>query len=450
MAKAKAKPKAKQPQVLRLVDQAGFWEITRTGNSITTSAGQHHSQTKQKTFKLSTPEKAQAKWDELVAKQRATGMALHGETPAPTVPIVRDEALEAAIRENRADPAPYLVYADWLQGQGSPLGELLVLAQRKKSKAADAIAKQIGRPQAGVVEVEWRFGVWRSLYINNVIDWDGTSLDPMLLARGLFGSPLCMALEELRIGMVRWDYNDQPDLIAEAGKHGWAKDLARLTVGDIADDIDMDHHSIGDVGKAITKAFPNLQSLKLHSGSQSWRGSKETFGVAGFDLPKLKELVVETCAMSSKRMKALTAAKLPQLEKLELWFGERERDANAKAGDVAPVWDGKTFPKLKHLGLRNSELVTDFVRVVPASKLAKQLEVLDFSMGTMNDADADELAAEAKQFPKLKQLIVDDSFLTDAAVKRLKAAFKGVQVSAKEMKERYDDEEDARYVSVSE
>lgn len=446
----KPKLKGNEPPLLRLVDGANFWEIERKGKQVTTRTGQIHSTAKQKTLTLGTPDKAQTKYDELVAKQRAAGWRILGELDAPKLPIARDEELEAACREDREDPAPYLVYADWLQSQGSPLGEMIVLAHRKKQKAADAIAKKIGELQKDIFEVESKWGFWRSIYLNNTVDWSDATWKPAAVMASVFASPLCAMLEELRIGMVRWDWNDQPDIIVEAGKHGWAQDLARLTVGDIDDDIDMDHHTIGDVAKLISKSFPNLRYLKLHSGSQTWRGSKETFGVAGFDLPKLEELVIETCAMTSKRMKAITAAKWPALTRLELWFGERERDATAKIADVAPVWDGKTFPKLRHLALRNNELVTDIVRLLPASKLAAQLETIDLSMGTMDDNDADELAAEARKFTKLKKLILDDSFVTPAAAKRVKAAFKSVDVSAKEPKERYDWDPQHRYVTVGE
>ena len=49
----------------------------------------------------------------------------------------RNSELEAAIRVDRDDPGPYQVYADWLQLQGSPLGELLILAQSEGGVAIE-------------------------------------------------------------------------------------------------------------------------------------------------------------------------------------------------------------------------------------------------------------------------------------------------------------------------
>ncbi|MEJ7596713.1 MAG: TIGR02996 domain-containing protein [Kofleriaceae bacterium] len=452
-----AKAKAKTPQCVKLYkskDKAHeSFQIVLDGKSITTTIAQPFTSGKPKKQTLATPDKAKARFDQLVADKRAEGYRVLGEIDPPQVAVARNEELEAAIREDRDDPAPYLVYADWLQGQGSPIGEMLVYAQRKKPKQALAIAHKLGLPLKELATFGWKHGLWQWLRLENEIDWNDARWDPVPFARSLFSSPLCVALEELRIGILRWDFNDQPAVLAEAGKYGWAKDLQRLHLGDVQS-VDMDHHTIGDVGKVITKHFPNLISLKLHSGSQSWRGSGETFGVAGLELPRLEELVVETCAMNGKRMKALAMAKLPALEKLELWFGARDREGTARIADVVPVLDGKQFPKLRHLGLRNTELVTDIIRLLPDRKVAKQIVSLDLSMSIMTDEDAAELAAEAGKFSALETLDVSENYITAAGARVLKAAFKGVKIdhsSGKEIDE--DDDDDGgtnRYVSVHE
>jgi uncharacterized protein (TIGR02996 family) len=427
------------------------WRIDLEGKKVTSiSGGDYEKQTK-KTKTYGSPAKAKQAHDELVAEQREDGWRALGELAPPSIPIVRDPGLEAELRKDHADPAPYLVYADWLQGQGSPLGEMLVLAQRKKAKQAAAIATKIGLPSADMAKVGWRFGLWQWLHLDNQVDNMAADFDAVAFAKGLFSSPLCAALEELRIGMLRWEGCDDPDVIVEAGKHAWAKDLVRLRVGDVDKDIDMAHHGIGQVGKAITKAFPNLTSLWLRSG-ESYEGP-ETLGFAGLDLPRLTELTIETCAMSRKRMKSLIAAKLPALEKLVLWFGERERElATATVADIAPLWSGPQFPRVRHLGLCNTELVTDIVRILPTSKLAPQLESLDLSRGTLGDDDAAELAESAASYKKLTTLNVSRSWLSTASIRALKSAFKGKKIIADDQQEPLDPEEYGRerYVSVSE
>ncbi len=443
----------------KATDPSQSWQITLAGKTIITQSGLLDGKQREKKQSFKTPKLAKEAHDKLVADKRGGGYRGRYELPAPKVTSVRDEKLEAVIREDRTDRGAYSVYADWLQAQGSELGQVIALALANKPKPALALAKKFGLPPATLATFGWRFGLWQWLRLENSVDWMDASFEPLVLARSLFASPLCSALEELRLGILRWDENatDVPAVIAEAGRHAWAHDLAKLHLGDVSGDIDMAHHVVGDVGKAISKHFPNLTSLKIHSGSQSWRGSKETFGIGGLVLPKLTKLTIETCAMSRKRLKSLREAKLPALEHLEVWFGAREQDCDAKVADVLPLFDGTLFPRVRHLGLRNTELVADLVRLLPMSKLAGQLEVLDLSMGTLNDEEASELAEAAGSFKALTTLNVDDSFLTSAGLKTLKAAFKGKQVVSTEQREPddYDDEDEDegagnRYVSVTE
>ena len=115
------------------------------------------------------------------------------------------------------------------------------------------------------------------------------------------------------------------------------------------------------------------------------------------------------------------------------------------------LWNGPLFPKVRHLGLCNCELVADIIRILPTSKLAPQLETLDLSRGTIGDEDAAELAESAGSYKKLKSLDVSLNWMSAASVRVLKAAFKGTQVSAADQQEPYDEDEGrTRYVSVGE
>lgn len=454
-AKAKAKPAPRRRVKLyakqRGAGDAEVFVLEQDGARIVTQLSGVFSSGKAQTKTLATVEKATARYDELLAEKRAAGYRALGEIDGPRVPVPRNEALEAALREDPADAAPYLVYADWLQTQGSPAGEMLVLAQGDKAqqKRALAMAKQLGLPRKELATFGWRHGVWQWLRLHNDVDWMDGQWDPMPMVRTLFASPLCAALEELRVGILRWEYSDQPDVIRAAGKHAWARDLRRLHLGDVGPDIDMDHHAIGNVGPLIGKTFPRLTSLVLHSGGESM-DTGESLNIGGLDLPDLTSLTIETCAMSAKRLRSLTAAAQPKLEHLELWFGARDRGATAKIADVVPVFDLARYPRLRRLALRNSELTTDIVRMLPASKLAAQLETLDLTMGTMTDDDARELAAEAGAFKALRELHVGDAYVHAAGLKTLRAAFPGATVTNKAPKEIEEDDPTWRYVSVHE
>lgn len=427
-----------------------YVDLKLEGKTLTTVLGEHWgtATTKKKSFK--TPATAKAGLEAAIAEQRKLGFRELGEIDPPSIEVPRDPGLEAEIRKHRDDPAAYLVYADWLQGKGSKFGEMIVFANRKKQKEAAAIAAKVCVLPPKMGTVTWRNGLWNTLHLQNDLEWM-QSFDIPRFAKAVFSSPLCAALEELKIGILEWEDSQQNVVLAEAGKHAWAKDLRSLRLGEVGGaDVDMDHHSVGDVGKAITKSFPNLESLYIRSGGDY--GSNSPFGLAGLDLPKLKELTIETCAMSRKRMKALTAAKLPSLERLVVWFGARERGANATLADVMPVWDGKLFPRLRHLGLCNTELVLDFIRLLPQGKIAKQLVSLDLSKGTLGDDGIPELAEVAAKFPALQTLCVDDSWISPAGIKALKKAFPRVKISADGQQELVDPEDygSDRYIHVSE
>jgi uncharacterized protein (TIGR02996 family) len=362
-------------------------------------------------------------------------------------------ALEAAIRTNRDDPAPYLVYADWLQSQGSPLGELIVLEHAllaapdpAKRARADAILQGYELPDAKLATFGGTRGLWRWVRLENQKDWMDSTFDAPALAQRVFTQPMCRLLDELRIGVLRWEvnYEDVPAVLEVAGAQPWAAGVTRLHLGDVYE-IDMAHHVIGDVGARITKHFPNLVWLKLHSGEQSWSTAQETFGIAGLELPKLTELAIETCSLSKDRCAALLAAKLPSLERLELWFGSQDQQADCDVDDLAPLLSGTVFPGVRHLGLRNAEFTDAIARTLPGTPIAQRLRSLDLSMGTFNDDAAVELAAAAAQLPNLETLNVDDNFLTARGLDALRAAFRQVESSGQK-----DIDGDYRYVTVGE
>jgi hypothetical protein len=212
----------------------------------------------------------------------------------------------------------------------------------------------------------------------------------------------------------------------------------------------MAHHCVGDVGAVITLAFPKLRSLRIHSGSQEWRGEGETFALAGLALPKLETLVVETCAMTKQRLDAILRAKLPSLTRLELWFGGTDRDAGATLDDLAPLLDGKVFPKVTHLGLKNLDFTGELAQRLYESRIAPRLAALDLSMGTFDDAYVTDFYAHGRAFKKLEVLDVSDNFLGPRDLRELRAAFGKVKVISTGQPKLDYAEDDHRFVSVHE
>jgi len=438
-----------------------FWEAKVSKTSLETTTGIVNVRNKKTSKHFSSPKDAKAALQKAEAAKRKAGFTepvVIGAQFLPT-PMPTNGALEDAIREAKHEAGPCSVYADWLQSQDSPAGELVALAaaletkqDAKKQKRFDELARQLALPTPDFATWGFRHGFWQWLRLENGKDWMDDKFDPLAFATKLFATPLCAALDELRIGILRWDHNshDVPAVLEAAGDCRWSKALARLHLGDVDGNIDMAHHVIGDVGQTITKAFPALRSLKLHSGSQEWRGVGETFGLAGLALPKLESLTIETCAMTKARLDAVLGAKLPALTQLELWFGGSDRDAGAQAADLAPLLDGKVFSKVTRLGLRNLDFMGDLIEQLVASKIAPRLVHLDLSMGTLDDDWVAHLGANADRFRSLKVLDVDDNFLRPRDLRELRSSFTKAQVLSKKQDKLEDAEDDDRFVSVHE
>lgn len=431
-----------------------FWEIDLGAKSFAVRWGRIGTKGQLKRFSFQAAHLAQRAHDKLVADKKQKGYRDPAKVVAlPTWP--REPALEAAIRADREDTGGYEVYADWLQANGSPLGELIALqcalTKRKdarKLRRAASIVATLGLPDRKLATITWRLGLWDTLRLENAIDWMDNSFDARELARHAFGHPACVALRELRIGVLRWDNNhdDVPHVLAEAGKQPWAADLESLVLGDVKSDIDMEHHVIGVVGKAIAKAFPKLRRLVLRSSEQTWRRTK-TFGFAGLDLPELESLAIETCSLMKVRLRELLAAELPKLTKLIVWVGSKEH-ANVTLRDFAPILAGKAFPRVTRLGICNFEQEDALARMIHTTPAARKLVELDLSKGTLDNAVAAELASHASSFPKLERLNVEENFLTYPGIRSLADAF-GTRVRLLSGAQREDDDGN-RFVAVGE
>lgn len=176
------------------------------------------------------------------------------------------------------------------------------------------------------------------------------------------------------------------------------------------------------------------------------------FGVRGGDNLKLGEinhrqletLVVETGGLDHSVVVEIANAHLPNLQHLEIWLGSSYYGADATVEHLAPILEAGRFPKLKYLGLKNSEIQDHIAQAVAQSSLLNQLETLDLSMGVLSDEGGEALLA-AEGVKNLKKLDLRHSYLTDDVAARFD--FPGVEV---DLSDRQQGDDDDRYVSVSE
>lgn len=340
------------------------------------------------------------------------------------------EHLEQAVLADPHDTVSYLVYADWLQSRGDQWGELIAVqvaletatgeARQRLSRREEELFSSMPGGRSVVASnlalVTWRRGFIDGALFDNQVDWMDESFDFEPIVRAVLQRREARALRALEVGLLRWGYQEQdgPRLLAMVSELGLASRLERLGLGEIDDDIDLDHHPLGDLS-LVGRSFGHLRKLSL-------RGSR--FSLGELPLPRLESLRIETCGLSLAALDAVIGRARPELRELTLWFGSEEYGSEAEASDLAPLLEHpERFPKLKRLGLMNAEFTGAICEPLAESPLLAQLESLDLSMGTLDEGQLGPLLDRAAAFSGLRHLDLSKNFLSKPAIAQLRAIY---------------------------
>jgi hypothetical protein len=164
-----------------------------------------------------------------------------------------------------------------------------------------------------------------------------------------------------------------------------------------------------DVGP-ILRAFPRLEVLRIRGGNGLSFSRSRHEG--------LRELAIETGGLPRSALRELFLCDLPALEHLELLLGESNYGFDGSAEDLQPVLSGRLYPRLKYLGLMNSEIANDIAAVVVNSPIVERIESLDLSLGNLNDEGLRSLHDLADK-KNLVRLDISHHFASDDAVAEL-------------------------------
>ncbi|MFF2731506.1 STM4015 family protein [Streptomyces sp. NPDC058008] len=199
----------------------------------------------------------------------------------------------------------------------------------------------------------------------------------------------------------------------------------------------------------VLEALPLLEELGVRGCGDAVPG-EENLRLRPVRHPSLKVLRFESGGLPGHVVRAVGASELPALEHLEFWFGSEGYGGDATVADLAPVLSGPSFPRLRHLGLQNSELQDELAAAVASAPVVARLESLSLAMGTLGDAGAGALL-DGQPLTHLSVLDLHHHYLSDPVVSRIEelCARAGVQVLL-DAADRWDAEDEARYVAVSE
>ncbi|MFI2317294.1 cytoplasmic protein [Streptomyces sp. CB00072] len=194
----------------------------------------------------------------------------------------------------------------------------------------------------------------------------------------------------------------------------------------------------------LLAAFPALTEFGVRGGSEL------VFPPTKHE--RLRALTVQAGGLPAEVVRGVLDSELPALERLDLWLGVSAYEGNTNLADLAPLLSGTRFPRLNHLGVRNSEIQNEIASAVASAPVVAQLRVLDLSNGTLGDEGAAALL-EGQPLTHLELLDLHHHFLTDAMAERVRSALEphGVRVDLAEKCEPWGDRgAEGRYTAVSE
>jgi uncharacterized protein (TIGR02996 family) len=356
----------------------------------------------------------------------------------------------------------YLVYADWLQSQGDPRGELIALQHASDTgddpevrRRADAVFRRhrdvfLGTELAAAVdhardrhgsyrqglELGWRRGfiarAWLGRMPNAEMREARTVLDALL------AHPSARVLRELVLDVPiwgRWVNFDQ--LYNALVDTPVAPPLRRLQIGDFVErharhapypDRDISAVELADLSQ-LWPRYPRLEAIEL-------QGCHLILGT--IDSPALRSF--ELCSSTADDTH-LAALRAPNLERLVLWLGDGEYGGTVTRDGIADLI-ARAPTSLRELGIMNTPLADEAAELLSRSPLARQLRVLDLSLGTLTNEGARFI--ERRAFPALEELRLHRNYVGGSAIAKLRAWCP--TVGAEDQR----DPDSQRYVSVSE
>jgi len=242
----------------------------------------------------------------------------------------------------------------------------------------------------------------------------------------------------LVIGM--WHYDKTVKYIVDALVASKAKlpNLKALFVGDITSEENEISWIKQDDLSLLWDAFPKLEHLTIRGGDGLQLGQ--------IKLPQLKSLRIESGGLTSEVVRSVGEAVLPELESLVLWLGTSGYGATVTIADLGRFYECSEKPKLKYLGLCDSEMADQVAEFIATAPVLKRLETLDLSLGVLTDEGA--LALLTSPYIRyLKKLDLHYHFCSEEMVKKLQElAQEGIQVDTSDRQH----DRDWRFVAVGE
>lgn len=252
----------------------------------------------------------------------------------------------------------------------------------------------------------------------------------------------CKEITSLIIGDWGAAYEDTmddaiPALIAASQT---LPNLKKLFIGDMSsEECEISWINQTNLGPLLS-AYPQIESFTIQ-------------GSTGLSLEplhhdKLHTLEIICGGLPQSVLKEIYNAHLPELTKLVLYLGVEDYGFDGSIEDIEPFLNNNPFPKLKYLGLTNSELQDEIAIAAANAPVLEQLDTLDLSNGTLSDKGAEALI-NSDAVKNLKHLNLNYHYMSDEMTARWRAT--GLSVDVEDQQEAdADDEYEWRYPAITE
>ncbi|OQP53324.1 molybdenum metabolism regulator [Niastella koreensis] len=268
-------------------------------------------------------------------------------------------------------------------------------------------------------------------------DDEGVTISDLLEA--LVRDPQAANIKELIIGQFDSDVSESSFEVVDklvSLKHD-LKSLKALFIGEMTyEECEISWIRQTDI-TPVLKAYPELEHLQLRGG--------EGLSFSDLQHDNLTTLIIETGGLPPNVVQEVNAARLPKLQKLELWLGSNNYGFASKIEDFTPILSGKQFPQLTHLGLMDSELQDELALAAAQAPVVNQLKVLDLSKGVLTDKGGEALC-DSTAIRNLQHLNLRHHFMSEDMMSRLKALNMSINLDDK----REEDDDEYRFVEVAE
>lgn len=358
-----------------------FFEVTWEGLFVELAEGPIGTDGKVLTREFRTTEEVVDFIRAQIEEHLAEGFEEHvgDDPPSLNARDVTNPEMEAAIDANPDAVAPYLVYADWLEGQGDPRGELIALQHRiitgddhpellRQEEHLLHVHREYLVGDLGLfpdsIDLNWYLGFISQALINLSSSRRDEGLRSAPFVEDLLKRQSARFLQELRVGYAAPDPDTRTasfdPVIEIMARYGPLPHLHTLVLGNAVEDTRYERYSVSKLD-ALWGSAPALKRLELQFEDVRL-DSDSTFA-------SVEHLMLGFESTSTAAFDILSANPHPDLQSLHLGARTLPEDAlNALTPD--------RFPALRELTLFGAHRPGPFVEVLAKGDLLPQLRVL--------------------------------------------------------------------------